>query len=143
MNIKQKLEAPWTDYKGNKLFLGDKIQHPDGTIGVIVLEKKYKDRYSPGFGVDYGDEILNLNLQIGDKGQAVKIGCEHCIDPTGDSCYPYYALKPHRHDLDKTGSFIGSTIMEDNIELPNNFKIDPDNSDFGTYMYCPKCGVSV
>ena len=67
-------------------------------------------------------------------------GCEHCLDPDGDNVYPYYGLRPHGHDLSKTGSFIGSTVFDDG-PLPDNFEPDKEtDGQCGTYTHCPHCG---
>lgn len=66
--------APWTDYSGNELFAGDYIKHPDGTIGKIIYICAGLESIHDQWFVDYGDNCkLRLSLQIGDKGQAVKI----------------------------------------------------------------------
>ncbi len=70
------------------------------------------------------------------------MACNHCIDPDGDNCYPYYGLKPHTHDLSKTGSLIGSTIFDKEEKLPDNFQPDSECPGMGTYLYCPYCGGS-
>lgn len=69
--------APWPDFAGKPIHNGDRIKHPvDGLIGVVV--------YLPEFGeggeawrVIYqgvGQLIVSrLNLQIGDRGQAIVI----------------------------------------------------------------------
>jgi len=69
--------------------------------------------------------------------------CKHCDDGEGGCCYPYYGLRPHTHDLSKTGSFIGSTVIDRNDHLPDNFTPDPDDptGDVGIYTHCPKCGA--
>lgn len=61
--------------------------------------------------------------------------CEEC-KKTG--VYPYYGVAPHVHNLNKTGSFIGSTILLDKEKYPDNYD-DIDNG-CGIY-YCPneKC----
>ena len=70
------------------------------------------------------------------------MGCKFCTDPDGGCCFPYYGLAPHKHDLSKTGHFIGSTVFIDE-PAPSNFDPDPDDPDgkIGTYTHCPKCGA--
>lgn len=71
--LKPKDKAPWPDYKGKEIREGDIIEHPDGSFGeVIKVGNCYGDHNV--WRVDYGDGIiLRLSLQIGDKGQAVRI----------------------------------------------------------------------
>jgi hypothetical protein len=71
------------------------------------------------------------------------MGCDHCTDPNGECCYPYYGLRPHHHDLSHTGSFIGSTVIDWMEPLPKNFEPDPDDPAMGTYTHCPHCGSPV
>jgi hypothetical protein len=67
-------KAPWTDYHGNELFKGDIIKHPNGERGKIKLYRQF-DHVSDQWRVDYGQlgQLSRLCLQIGDKGQAVKV----------------------------------------------------------------------
>lgn len=69
------------------------------------------------------------------------MGCKFCTDEEGYCCFPYYGLAPHKHDLRKTGSLIGSTVFT-NEPLPENFEPDPDDpgGKIGTYTHCLKCG---
>lgn len=80
-------------------------------------------------------------------------GCDHCVDPDGNNCYPYYGLAPHRHDLnitghnkhddsDITGYIIGSTVLEPKENWPENFIADSGAAGLGTYIRCPFCGAS-
>ena len=66
-------------------------------------------------------------------------GCDYCLDPNGDNCYPWYGLRPHSHDL-SVGGFLGSTVIDKSLLLPPHFKPDLENDNFGTYTHCPKCG---
>jgi hypothetical protein len=66
--------------------------------------------------------------------------CEHCNDGEGDCIYPWYGCAPHSHDLDKTGSFIGSTVLDDKSAWPENFIEDMEAGGLGTYAYCLECG---
>ena len=52
--------------------------------------------------------------------------------------FPHYGLAPHKHDLSKTGSFIGSTVVIDKKDWPKNFIEDESEPGMGTY-YCPYC----
>jgi hypothetical protein len=70
------------------------------------------------------------------------MGCKYCTDEDGQCCFPYYGLRPHTHDLSKTGSFLDSTVIDEEAPLPDNFEIDPEDSNAGTYTHCPKCGAS-
>lgn len=66
------LMAPWLDLKGNQIFEGDTIRHPDGTQGTVVFlgaEETAIDQWR----VDYDDAdgtLSRLCLQIGDRGMA-------------------------------------------------------------------------
>lgn len=65
--------APWPDYAGNAVHEGDTIRHPSGEQGVVVLlpdEAEPEDQWR----VDYGEGwVSRLCLQMGDKGQAVRV----------------------------------------------------------------------
>ncbi len=52
--------------------------------------------------------------------------------------YPVYGVAPHKHDLGKTGSIIGSTVVQPKETWPENFVEDKESPGCGTY-YCPKC----
>ncbi|MCK4891534.1 MAG: hypothetical protein KAS78_02585 [Candidatus Pacebacteria bacterium] len=68
-----KLKVPWSDFENNELFEGDIIVHPDGTTGTIIFKSEYINPHNQWF-VDYGEgDLSRLNLQIGDKGRAVKL----------------------------------------------------------------------
>ena len=67
-------KAPWPDYKGNDLFEGDVIKHPSGEQGVIIYYEMREGEYEHDkWRVRYEDCLSRLGLQIGDKGQAVKV----------------------------------------------------------------------
>lgn len=70
--MKKKEKCPWKDYAGNELYEGDVIAHPDGSTGKILFLPEFHEEIHDQWRVDYGDEVLRLSLQIGDKGQAVK-----------------------------------------------------------------------
>ena len=62
--------APWKDYEGNLIRVGDEIVHPSGQSGIVVLVEADND--ADKWRVDYGiGGLSRLSLQIGDKGQAV------------------------------------------------------------------------
>lgn len=70
--------------------------------------------------------------------------CQKSIEYMGDSIYPYYGMAPHTHDL-SSGTYIGSTRLSSQQNLPPNFEPDPDSEDsFGQYWqglwYCPTDG---
>lgn len=68
--------APWPDYAGNEIHEGDTIIHPSGEKGVVVFMELEQDPHDQ-WRVDYGEVWLSrLSLQIGDKGQAVKVESE-------------------------------------------------------------------
>ena len=67
------LIAPWPDYEGNTLYLGDTIEHPiSKERGIVSIDTLEKDIYYK-WKVVYEDDTLWLGNQIGDKGQAVKV----------------------------------------------------------------------
>jgi len=57
--------------------------------------------------------------------------CKYC-----DGQGSWFGLAPHRHNLKKTGSIIGSTEIKDKSEWPDNFtEVEP-----GTGVYkCEEC----
>ena len=72
--------------------------------------------------------------------------CKSCGHGTDDGCvYPYFGVAPHRHDLTRTGSFVGSTVIEPRERWPANFTPDePDAEDgggCGVYTHCLACGA--
>lgn len=70
--------------------------------------------------------------------------CDHCELPDDEGCaFPWYGLAPHSHDMARTGSFIGSTVLEPRDTWPKNFREDPDCEGCGTYEYCPHCAGEV
>lgn len=68
------------------------------------------------------------------------MGCKYCTDEDGICMYPSYGVAPHRHDLKRTGSIIGSTVLLPKNKWPDNFVEDKDCPGLGTYTYCPECG---
>ena len=63
--------APWPDYAGSPIRVGDKIAHPDGTTGVVLFLDEHESPVDQ-WRVDYGDGVASrLCFQIGNKGQAV------------------------------------------------------------------------
>lgn len=68
MSEKSKKIAPYMDYNGNELREGDYIMHSSGEEGRIFINNNNNDwkvRY-------FDDTVLNLALQIGWKGRAIK-----------------------------------------------------------------------
>lgn len=61
--------------------------------------------------------------------------CHDCYD---GYYYPTYGVAPHWHDINKTGSIVGSTVLYDKKEWPENY--DDVDGGCGVY-YCPnnKC----
>ena len=57
------------------------------------------------------------------------------------SIYPFYGLAPHRHDMGRTGSLVGSTVEKPREEWPANFCEDKDAPGMGTYTHCLSCGA--
>lgn len=63
--------APWPDYAGNVIRDKDRIRHPDGVTGTVLhLPAMGRDPWRVVY--ETGD-MSRLNLQIGDKGQAVVV----------------------------------------------------------------------
>ena len=69
------------------------------------------------------------------------MACDFCDDREGGCCFPHYGLAPHWHDLSKTGSILGSTVIDPKETWPENFDEDPEAPGLGTYAHCPKCGA--
>jgi hypothetical protein len=65
------MKAPWHDFAGNEIHVGDTIVHPSGEEGEVVFfawEPYIHDQWK----VDYGElPFSRLCLQIGSKGRAV------------------------------------------------------------------------
>ena len=65
--------CPFKDFEGHPIREGDKIIHPSGEQGTVVILQQYEndgDRWR----IDYEDGVLSrLCLQIGDKGRAIVI----------------------------------------------------------------------
>ena len=59
--------------------------------------------------------------------------CRECAD---GYFYPQYGVAPHRHNLMRTGSLIGSTEVLTKDKWPDNFIEDKDAPGCGTF-YCP------
>ncbi len=83
---KPALKAPWSDWKGDPLYEGDVIKHPEGDneIGIIIYLRDKDIAYDDDlmrWKVKYrGSPVLSsLSLQIGDKGRAVKVKCSELI----------------------------------------------------------------
>ena len=53
----------------------------------------------------------------------------------------WYGVAPHKHDLSKTGSIIGSTVVEPKERWPENFREDPECEGCGVWT-CRACGGS-
>jgi len=62
--------APWSDFAGNQIRVGDLLLHPTGECGEVIFDSS-KPTPEEQWRVDYGDGFLSLLcLQIGEKGQA-------------------------------------------------------------------------
>lgn len=79
----QSMVAPWTDANGNELREGDAIQHPDGSTATIAYDRS-RPEGNRWRAVYSGGESLLLGLQIGDRGQAVKVGPSDCTAGGGN-----------------------------------------------------------
>ena len=66
--IQVRAKAPWPDYAGNNIHLGDTLQHPDGTTCKVIYAASFHNPWR----CQYADLTTSaLVLQIGAKGQAV------------------------------------------------------------------------
>ncbi len=65
--------------------------------------------------------------------------CDCCNDGDGHCVYPYYGLAPRKHDLSKTGSILGSTVIDNKSEWPEHFAEDWEAKGCGTYAHCLEC----
>jgi hypothetical protein len=65
-------------------------------------------------------------------------GCDACLDPDGENCFPIYGVAPHTHVGDQ---MIGSTRLLPRTSWPENFRPDPNERGHGVYTHCPKCGA--
>lgn len=66
---------------------------------------------------------------------AQDIECPHC---EGQGIW--YGLAPHIHDMEKTGSIIGSTKLLPKKLWPVNFMPDPEAEGCGTW-HCANCSL--
>ena len=70
--------------------------------------------------------------------------CQECerikSEELGDYPFPQYGLAPHGHDIARTGSIMGSTVLRPKDDWPPNFHEDPEAPGCGVY-YCidPEC----
>ncbi len=62
--------------------------------------------------------------------------CNKYLEETGDRLYPQYGLAPHSHDIKKTGTIIGSTVISSKKKWPDNFHEDFEDPGCGVYT-CP------
>lgn len=62
--------------------------------------------------------------------------CKEYYGKTGGLLYPQYGLAPHSHDMKKTGSIIGSTVIASKKKWPDNFHEDFEAAGCGVYT-CP------
>lgn len=66
--------APWLDYEGNRIYVGDIMRHPDGDEFAVVRVPGFSspmDEWRAIYNQKGVVTALRLCLQIGDKGQAV------------------------------------------------------------------------
>lgn len=67
------LIAPWPDFKGNPIYHGSRLRHPDGTSFVAMRLYGFTQETDAWRAIYDGLEpsgVSRLSLQIGDKGQA-------------------------------------------------------------------------
>ena len=84
------MRAPWNDFNGNPIYVGDRIRHPTGDEGTVVLENLGRGFYET-WRVRYDDGIsLWLGIQIGDKGCGVVV-------PKNESSKPRIRFKGDRY----------------------------------------------
>jgi len=63
--------------------------------------------------------------------------CEHCNNGEGECAYPWYGMAPHKHEGKQ---MVGSTVVDDKSEWPENFDEDCEMEGLGTYTHCLHCG---
>jgi hypothetical protein len=76
-----------------------------------------------------GKELANELDTFGDHDHPM---CWGCYAAGNDVDYSYYGLAPHHHDLERTGSIIGSTVF-DSKDDPD-FTPDPDDPSLGFWI---------
>lgn len=65
-------KAPWKDFEGNDIYLGDTLRHPDGTTFKVVRDNTYTETWRCDYGSPHKYTVA-LCLQVGSRGQAVVI----------------------------------------------------------------------
>lgn len=68
--------APWPDFAGNPIRHGDRLAHPTGEEFTAVWLKGHEDEGDAWRAVYDNATVSRLGLQIGDKGQAVRVSGE-------------------------------------------------------------------
>lgn len=68
--------APWRDFAGNELCEGDRIRHPNGEAATVVFAPRGGDITSEWLADYDGGTAGRLCLQLGEKGQAVRVDPE-------------------------------------------------------------------
>jgi hypothetical protein len=70
--------APWTDFAGNPIHVGDTIRHPSGENGKVVYLDGPFEYPEDHWRVEYGNggPVSRLQLQVGDKGMAVVVASD-------------------------------------------------------------------
>lgn len=66
--------SPYRDFKGKEIYEGDKIIHPSGQGGIVVLHRHRKyncDKWCVYYGTGYESRLC---LQVSDKGMAEVVG---------------------------------------------------------------------
>lgn len=66
--------------------------------------------------------------------KALGTECPYC-----EGMGSWYGVAPHKHDLKRTGSIIGSTVLLPKDQWPSTFREDSECPGLGTYTceHCP------
>lgn len=68
-----KKTAPWPDFAGNAIKVGDALEHPKDKSRFIIQFDTSREGVSQWRAVYEDGQSLWLGNQIGDKGRAVKV----------------------------------------------------------------------
>ncbi len=106
----------------------------DVTASFPDIEPEELNEWSRGLLPIKEHALLDLALSNYLVHQAHRSGCFH----PDHSAYPLYGMAPHRHDMQRTGSYIGSTVTDPPESWPANFCEDEPGAGMGMW-FCPGC----
>jgi hypothetical protein len=71
----ERRKCPFSDFRGNAIYEGDIIKHPDGTTGKVLFDENGADGAFSAWRVRYPRDMLTscLRLQVNYRGQAVVV----------------------------------------------------------------------